>query len=450
MSTVIVGGGIIGLSTAYYLSLLNPECASAHQIHVIDSASDLLLSASGYSAGFLAKNWFSAASSSLGELSFRLHKELADANGGSRKWGYAPSIAYSLAIDQRGVGSKQTKNEDWLLDRSSRAGVAGLGAEGQLPTGDGAQRYEMLNKDGTPAWFSPQKNGTLEEISPRGSCAQIEPKRLCRWLLRKCQEQGVRVHTKCTVTAITKGVDGKVSGLKVRKDLEIYEKNCQNIVIAAGAWTPQVFSRIFHDSKLRIPISPLAGYSIVVRSPRYTKPIMDPAKDAQESSGGICHAVFCAPSQSWTFAPEAFSRIGTDEKSEIWVGGLNDAAMKLPDTADGVKPLRDREKAEELRSAAILMTGLSNEGDNLNVDDLKIMRESLCFRPVSDTGTPIVSRIPDDALGHDVQMPDGGGVYVAAGHGPWGISLSLGTGRVMAEMLTGQKLSADISGLTLA
>lgn len=449
MSTIILGGGIIGLSTAYYLSTLSPESASENQIHIVDSASDLLLSASGFSGGFLAKDWFSPASASLGELSFRLHKELADANDGPRHWGYAPSITYSLAIGRRGVGSKKVRDEEWLEEGTSRAGVAGPGAEDQLPTGDGAQRQEMLNADGTPAWFAPQKDGTLDIISSPDGCAQIEPKRLCRWLIKKCEERGVKIHTKCTATNIVKGPDGKVSGLKVRKDFEIYDKHCKNIVITAGAWTPQVFSRVFQESKLRIPIGQLAGYSIVVRSPRYTKPIMDPAKDGDGSSAGISHGVFCPQTQNWAFAPEAFSRVGPDGKPEIWVGGLNDPSMKLPPTADGTKDLIDQEKAEELRSAALLMTGLSNEGDNLQVDDMHIVREGLCFRPVSNTGVPVISNIPEKALGHDIEMQEGGGVYLAAGHGPWGISLSLGTGRVMAEMLTGQKLSADISSMRL-
>jgi glycine/D-amino acid oxidase-like deaminating enzyme len=41
------------------------------------------------------------------------------------------------------------------------------------------------------------------------------------------------------------------------------------------------------------------------------------------------------------------------------------------------------------------------------------------------------------------------GVYVATGHGPWGISLSLGTGLVVAELAQGRPLSADISELGL-
>ena len=40
-----------------------------------------------------------------------------------------------------------------------------------------------------------------------------------------------------------------------------------------------------------------------------------------------------------------------------------------------------------------------------------------------------------------------GGVFLAAGHGPWGISQSLGTGKVMAEMVEGTELSAKIGML---
>jgi glycine/D-amino acid oxidase-like deaminating enzyme len=42
-----------------------------------------------------------------------------------------------------------------------------------------------------------------------------------------------------------------------------------------------------------------------------------------------------------------------------------------------------------------------------------------------------------------------GGVWIASGHGPWGISLSLGTGLVVSELVEGRKPSADISNLGL-
>lgn len=72
--------------------------------------------------------------------------------------------------------------------------------------------------------------------------------------------------------------------------------------------------------------------------------------------------------------------------------------------------------------------------------ELEVVRTGLCFRPVTPRGTPVVAWLADGRLG---------GVYVATGHGPWGIALSLGTGMVVVEMMGGRPTSADISGLGL-
>lgn len=51
-STVILGAGIIGVSTAYYLAQADPSLASS--IHLVDSSPELFASASGKAGGFLA------------------------------------------------------------------------------------------------------------------------------------------------------------------------------------------------------------------------------------------------------------------------------------------------------------------------------------------------------------------------------------------------------------
>lgn len=90
-------------------------------------------------------------------------------------------------------------------------------------------------------------------------------------------------------------------------------------------------------------------------------------------------------------------------------------------------------------------------GSEAGEDDLEVAKEGLCFRPVTPWGLPIVSRIEDRILGDGVGTRSGryGGVFIATGHGPWGISLSLGTGKVLAEMVQGRKLSADVGALGL-
>lgn len=161
MSTVIIGGGVIGMSIAFYLTdRSSPN--RAKDVHVIDSSATLFNGASGYAGGFLAKNWFSPVTRSLGLLSFELHKQLAKDYDGANRWGYMPSMAYSL--DVRGIltDNLQPGGADWLRDGTSRSRVA---SELQDTTLTGCTER--------PVWLTPQKGGSVEEISDEGSVAQV-------------------------------------------------------------------------------------------------------------------------------------------------------------------------------------------------------------------------------------------------------------------------------------
>ena len=103
----------------------------------------------------------------------------------------------------------------------------------------------------------------------------------------------------------------------------------------------------------------------------------------------------------------------------------------------------EKEKSARVKQAAVVLMGKPGEVEN--EDDLDVVREGLCFRPWTESGRPIVGRLERRVLGEGA-VPEGG-VYMATGHGPWGIALSLGTGKVVAEMLAGVKTSADVSGL---
>ena len=442
MSTVILGGGIIGLSTAYYLSLSRPPNKNDNPpIHIVDSASSLLLSASAYAGGFVALDWFSSQSASLGALSFGLHRSLAKQHDGAKRWGYAGSHVYSLSIDDRGVSKRSRKSaeEDWLSAGTSRADVAPGTSDAVESNGSGAKRDETMNPDGTPAWISPQANGTLDTIGSPSDCAQVEPRELCEYLLSECESRGVQIHLSSRPTSLTTDSSGKIDGVTLSTNVTL---SCTNLILCAGAWTPSLFSTLFPKSTLRIPISPLAGHSLVFKSPRYKTPFINPSASVEKQQ--MAYAIYCAPSKSFPYASEAFARLARSGQTEIWIGGLNDSSLPLPETADDVKSLTSPDAIADLRKTTVQLTGLTKEGSDLNEDDLETLREGLCFRPVSNTGVPIVSQVPEKRLG-GVK----GNVFVASGHGPWGFSLSLGTGLVVSEMVEGKKVSADVRGLRL-
>ena len=148
---MIIGAGIIGSATAYYLSE-SPSTTSPEDIHLIESSPELFASASGYAAGFLARDWFSPTVASLGALSFDLHKQLALQHDGSTKWGHSKSTAASL---QTPTGKR---GDEWLREDVSRAEAA---AEHDLVRGR------------VPNWLKRRIRDDVEIMSDGDNTAQV-------------------------------------------------------------------------------------------------------------------------------------------------------------------------------------------------------------------------------------------------------------------------------------
>ena len=81
---VVIGGGIVGCTSAYFLTRHPSFDASKHTVTILE-ATKIAGGASGKAGGLLAL-W--AYPSSIVPLSYRLHKQLSDEHGGEERWGY--------------------------------------------------------------------------------------------------------------------------------------------------------------------------------------------------------------------------------------------------------------------------------------------------------------------------------------------------------------------------
>ncbi|KAJ4406123.1 hypothetical protein N0V91_004795 [Didymella pomorum] len=410
--TVILGSGIIGLCAAYFLS--ESGHTRPETICVVDSSPELFRCASGLAAGFCARDWFAPSVASLGALSFSLHKSLADAHNGRQIWGYASSTGVSLSQDSE--SAIEGSGEDWLENGTSRAQLA--------------HHNRAWEEDKGPEWLRRTKEGIMEVISQEGTTAQIDPKRFCGWLKESVEGRGVRILNPAAATEVLRDAQGVLSGVRVvgSQDQQTHELPCTRLLITAGAWSPRVFATLFPTAQTRIPVSSLAGHSLLVRNPFF---------NPQELDKEVCHAVFATDTLG--FSPEWFARIG----GELYLAGLNSTSIPLPDVATDV--VASEKAIEQLKSCARVMMV-----DNGAGKEIEVLRQGLCFRPVTSSGRPLVSRIPDAKLGGLRTRRGGeGGVFIAAGHGAWGISHAPGTGLVLAEMMEGRPPSAQIETLRL-
>jgi len=165
------------------------------------------------------------------------------------------------------------------------------------------------------------------------------------------------------------------------------------VVMALGSYTPLMLKTL----KLRIPVYPVKGYSI-------TLPIVDASRAPESTIMDETHKV-------------AVTRLG----NRIRVGGTAElAGYSLA--------LREARRATLTHVVSDLFPG----GGDL------ARAEFWCgLRPMTPDGTPIIGPTPIANL------------FLATGHGTLGWTMAAGTGRVLADLISGRKPEIDLEGLTM-
>ena len=100
---VILGGGIIGFCTAYYLC---QSLETGISIIIVDNAPKLFAGASGKANGILGDYGFEPEVEDLGKLSFKLHQQLAGQHQGPTRWGHRNVKIYDCYRENPSEASK--------------------------------------------------------------------------------------------------------------------------------------------------------------------------------------------------------------------------------------------------------------------------------------------------------------------------------------------------------
>jgi len=164
-------------------------------------------------------------------------------------------------------------------------------------------------------------------------------------------------------------------------------------LVALGSYSPLLLKPL----GIRIPVYPVKGYSITV-------PITDASGAPESTVMDETHKV-------------AVTRLGT----RIRVGGTAELAgytLKLHEA--------------RRRTLEHVVTDLFPAGGDVS------RAEFWCgLRPMTPDGTPVVG---------GTKLPN---LYLATGHGTLGWTMAAGTGRVMADLISGRAPAIDMAGLTI-
>lgn len=210
--------------------------------------------------------------------------------------------------------------------------------------------------------------------------ARLRPDRYVAELARAVRARAGVIDEHCRVERLEQASEG------VRVTTEQGPREGREAVIALGAWTPAFARRL----GIRAPIQPGKGYSIT-----YSRPTRVPRHPMVLKDRSVCVTVW-----------ESGFRLGS--------------TMEFSGHDDSLNPTRlaalERGAREFLREPV---------GPDV--------RERWCgWRPMTWDDLPLLGRAPGQR-----------GVWIAAGHGMLGISMSTATGQLMADLITGRTPAFD-------
>lgn len=158
--TIILGSGIMGLCSAYYLLHLSPASSSHHVVTLIENSPSLTIAAgaSSFAGGFLAGGpaWHEGPARDLSRLSWECHVEMARELKGEERYGWRESRAAGLNVGGKGESRSKYRTLPGGVEKKEEVG------EEERERGE--------------AWYEGEK----EELSTEGGVGQVDPAEFCK------------------------------------------------------------------------------------------------------------------------------------------------------------------------------------------------------------------------------------------------------------------------------
>lgn len=406
-----LGGGIIGCTTAYYLTRHPRFDPSLHSVTLVEAAK-IANGASGKAGGLLA-SW--AYPNNLARLSFDLHDQLAKEHNGAELWGYRRVRCGQLTA----VGNQPK-------DIARSHSTIKLGKWWSRDQRNAPVLPDDLN------WFNYASVQGYEEFADTSSTAQVYPLQFTNSIAKLAEQSGARIiignveHINC---ADVDGTPENASPLTSFEDLTqkkvvsvtYVDKTTSKkstlptttVVLAAGPWTPTLLPKV--------RIHPLRAHSVTVKlkTPVSAYCLFSDIR-LNDSTGLSTNAD--APSTK-TISLEIYAR----PNNEVYICSQGDFDIPLPPPTNAVEV--SSESCQEIISAA---TSVSDQLRNGQVTGRRA-----CYLPMMDVGGS-----SDPLIGRTELR----GLLLAAGHSGWGISNAPATGKIISELIFDGEVSCTEAG----
>lgn len=402
---LIIGGGPVGLSCAYYL------LKSGRSVTVLDAKEIGKGSGSGNAGHIVPSHIIPLAASGVVTSALKWMLDPAHSPFGLKirldlkyiSWLIQFASACNEANVQRALeplktlGQLSAENfakivvEEKFDCHYQSTGFLNL-YKNQRAFDEGKHEADFMHKHGIPV--SVHEKDQIADIEPAAredvlggvhftGDAHLNPAVFLQLLGERIRAMGAEVIENTPVTGF-ESAGGKVRVVKTSVD----EFEAEQVILAAGAWSPIVA----RDLRLNIPVQPARGYSLTASAiqnmPRQAL-ILGDRRVAVSPLGNLLRVTGRLEVGEFSTTP-----------NPLWIQRLENFAREY-----------------------------------IRLDEKLDIKETWAgLRPTTPDGVPIIGRSPR----HE-------NLFLATGHAMLGLSLGPGTGQVIAELLNGKQPSFDLN-----
>ncbi len=369
---VVIGGGVIGISVAYYLSRKGIKVALVEKGDIASGTS------SRCDGNVLIADKQPGFDTKMSHTSQLLFKELVK------------EISYDFDYAQRG--------SIYIIESEEELKVAKEYVKKQVEDGYSMRMMDKSEIHEDEPYLAEDIIGGVEI----GCDASVNPMALVFGLSLEAKKNGAEIFDYTYVKDIRVGKRGAVEAVETDQEVLI----TKNVVNCAGVWAPEIGNMV----GIYIPIKPRQGQLLVAEK-------TFPVGKRKIVEFGYMMA---------KFGDENYKRNVSPELEDLGI-----AFVFEPTLSDNFLIGSSRAfTGFDTRVSIEMMQGLAKRAIRFFpvMKDIQVIRAYAGLRPYVEDHMPIISKAD--------KIP---GFYIAAGHEGDGIGLSLLTGKLISQMITGEE-----------
>ncbi|KAL8902944.1 MAG: hypothetical protein Q9207_004267 [Kuettlingeria erythrocarpa] len=218
------------------------------------------------------------------------------------------------------------------------------------------------------------------------------------------------------MSANLSSTDGILSLDVIHNDQTSSTLQCDNVILATGPWTPAVFKKLFPRSPVKFEPVISAGEWFVFENP-------------EPHSSVIAAAYFD------DIVGEKLEYAGRNDHT-IWATGAKSDVGTVPDIGQVPEP-----NASSLARLKAYSDGFLKHTQG----GLRVVNQGRSYRPANENQLPIIAGIPSSLLSAEASTGGEWSVYINSGHGSYGVTLGMGSGKIMSQLVLGEEPSVNLS-----